>query len=589
MLLSHAHGYSGPVHDEVSVGGREVSAGSGRNFVTSSQIHAIANSPPLIGNTPSAFQLDPYAFRPPSVTETRRQRAATPDESFGRQSRGRSLDGRPSTVGGGQRTRSSLSQQQTSGVRMHGGGLVEAGKLPRPRQEGPDLRFQVNPRLAGGRAAYSGEYTQQGGSPDGSHRVAESFHGSPVRLAPVPDVTDSRRQESRIFATEQDTVIRLESPEPPELGTLPRMYQVQERIKFYMCEVVKDPSGRSLRKLYAEKLGAAGRDVRDKESLQFIEMAKLLAMNELGQMYHHPGGHTGEVPLPPYPTAGNVSSLMHRDLEKKMIKQRENLDAIAAAEIAGNLEAAEAMRARLEEEANAQQDKTGGGGGSSKDLAAAAAHGRGAEPEPEPEQQAAKALGNMFSRGNLLKALTDQGAKNTTEVVHNFATIQALAGSLLIAIQQLTAFGGELDALTVWAKKEEASQRAGLDDKAKAERTALAELLGAVKAAASGLLTPVRAFCESNLRRAVRAGMRESDDAQAGSERVVAMWGFLEPVGTKAALADEAIAELAARAGLPCQNGVELAQSAMASLAELDQLWNDSLEIELPEKQQNPW
>lgn len=127
---------------------------------------------------------------------------------------------------------------------MHGGGLVEAGKLPRPRQEGPDLRFQVNTRLSAGRAAYSGEYTPQGGSPDGSHRVAESFYGSPVRLAPVADVEDNRRQQRQTFAQDRDTVVRLESPEPPELGTLPRMYQVQERIKFYMCEVLKDPSGR---------------------------------------------------------------------------------------------------------------------------------------------------------------------------------------------------------------------------------------------------------------------------------------------------------------------------------------------------------
>ena len=64
MLLSQAHGYTGPVHDELSVGGREVSAGYGRDQVTTSQIHALANSPALLGNTPSAFQLDPYALPP---------------------------------------------------------------------------------------------------------------------------------------------------------------------------------------------------------------------------------------------------------------------------------------------------------------------------------------------------------------------------------------------------------------------------------------------------------------------------------------------------------------------------------------------
>ena len=55
------------------------------------------------------------------------------------------------------------------------------------------------------------------------------------------------------------------------------MYQVQERVKFYMCELIKDPSGRSLRNMYAEILGSAGRDVRDKESLSFTKMAELLA------------------------------------------------------------------------------------------------------------------------------------------------------------------------------------------------------------------------------------------------------------------------------------------------------------------------
>ena len=431
LLASITHGYSGPVHDKVSVGGAAITAGAGRDCATSSEIHAMSRTVPLMGNTPGAFNLDPYAFRPPSVLEGRK-RVATPAASFERrQSRGPTPDainGRPSTVGGGgQRTRwtgGGLGPDRTGGglggspqaaaVRMHGGGLVEAGKLPRPRQEGPDLRFHHHSSLLTGQRApqYAGEYTQRpGGSPDGSHRVAESFYGSPVRLAPVADVWDYRKRQGMGFATDADTVLRLESPEPPSLGTLPRMYQVQERIKFYMMEYVKDPSGATLRKLYAEELGKAGRDVRDKESLQNIEMAKLLAMNELGQDYDkepHPD-YQSDVPLPPYPTQGAVSALMHRDLEKEMLKERDALDAIAAAETAGNLEAADAMRVRLQEEhlkaqaAAAKKKKKKKKGGGSK----SGSGGFGGDtPEPEPKPPAS--LGGTFSRGNLIKLLTEQ-------------------------------------------------------------------------------------------------------------------------------------------------------------------------------------
>eukprot|EP01043_Picozoa_sp_COSAG02_P009191 COSAG02_NODE_308_length_25072_cov_20.906925_5_plen_783_part_00 len=579
MLLSHAHGYSGPVHDEVSVGGREVSAGSGRDFVTSSQIHELANSPPLLGNTPAAFQIDPWAFRPPPATEgSARQRALTPDEGARRRStRGRPSapgGGRPSTVGGGQRTRSSLAQQH-AGVRMHGGGLVEAGKLPRPRQEGPDLRFQVNTRLAGGRTAYSGEYTVRGGSLDGSHRVAESFHGSPIRLAPVADVEDGRRQQTKTAAHDQETVVRLESPEPPELGTLPRMYQVQERIKFYMCEVTKDPTGRSLRKLYAEILGAAGRDVRDKESLQFIEMAKLLAMNELGHMYHG-GRHKGEVPLPPYPTTGSVSSLMHRDREKEMLKQREALDAINAAETAGNLEAAEAMRSRMEEE---QHQK-------------AATAEREPQPEPEPEQPASKGLSSALSRGNLFKALAEKpaGEEEATSVttdgsVQQIADVHARAGNFLVVIQQFIELESSVDELLAFAQQADVGNSATPGETTSAEESALKELAGAIRTAVTGLMSSVRAFCDANVSRA----KCEVDAAQKGSDCIASMWQLLEALGAKVAAADEAGAELAARAGVHSPNGAALVQSALATLAELGQLWKDSIKVELPQKQKGSW
>lgn len=563
MLLSHAHGYRGPVHDEVSVGGREVSAGHGRDFLTSSQIHAMANSPPLLGNTPSAFQIDPYAFRPPPAAETRaRRRASTPDDGVRRRSKGWASSvssSRPATVGSGQHTRSSLAEQH-AGVRMHGGGLVEAGKLPRPRPEGPDLCFQVNTRLASGRAAYSGEYSLQGGSPDGSHRIAESFHGSPIRLAPVADVEDSHREQSKIFARDRDAVLRLESPKPPDLGTLPRMYQVQERIKFYMCEVTKDPSGRSLRKLYAEVLGAAGRDVRDKESLQFIEMAKLLAMNELGHMYHG-GRHIGEVPLPPYPTTGSVSSLMHRDREKEMLMQREALDAINAAETAGNLEAAEAMRSRMEEQ----------------QLQKAAT----AEPgsEPEPEQSTSRGLSSAFSRGSLIKALTEKptGEEATTaETVQQIAAVQTCAGSLLAVIQQFIELQSSVDDLHAFVQQA---------DDTSAEESVLTELAGAINTAIDGLMSSVRAFCDANVSRA----KHQVDAVQKGSDCIASMWQLLETLSAAVAAADAAGSEVAARAGVPCLNGTEVVQSALAALAELDQLWNDSVQTELPQKQTNPW
>jgi len=100
---------------------------------------------------------------------------------------------------------------------------------------------------------------------------------------------------------------------------------------------------------------------------------------------------------------------MHRDLEKEMLKQRESLDAIAAAETAGNLAAAEAMRARLDEEhAEAEgKKKTEAGGRKS------GSGGFGGDFDtPEPEPEVPTNLGNMFSRGNLIKLLTEKnGAK----------------------------------------------------------------------------------------------------------------------------------------------------------------------------------
>lgn len=576
MLLSHAHGYSGPVHDEISVGGREVSAGHGRNFVTSSQLHAIANSPPLLGDTPAAFQIDPYAFRPPSVTEGRAlQDSLTHDDGIRRRSRGR-----PSTVGSGQRTRTSLGG---NGVRMHGGGLVEAEKLPRPRprQEGPDIRFQVNTRLSGSRAAFSGEYTPQGGSPDGSHRVVESFRGSPVRLAPVADVQTTRRQQNQALAHDQGTVQRLESPEPPQLGTLPRMYQVQERVKFYMCELVKDPTGRSLREMYAEILGLAGRDVRDKESLPFIEMAKLLAMNDLGQMYHG-GRHQGDVPLPPYPTSGNVSKLMHRDREKEMLKHREALDAISAAEATGNLEAAEAMRSRLEEE---QQQKT-----ANEDSIAVV--DRAIEPEPEPNELTSTGLSKVFSRGNLIRALAEKSAslegssENTTaESVHKIAQTHALTSGLFSVIQQFTDLGCSVDELLAFAKNENMHGSTAPAEDTRTGQEVLQELAEVVKTTVVGLLKAARGFCEASVCLAVRG----SGAAQKGSDCVSTMWELLEALSAKAAVADDVGAAVAARADIPCLNAVELVQTAMSTLAEVDQLWNDVIQLDVPQGPKNPW
>lgn len=305
--------------------------------------------------------------------------------------------------------------------------------------------------------------------------------------------------------------------------------------------------------------------MRDKESLQFIEMAKLLAMNELGQMYYA-GRHTGAVPLPPYPTSGHVSSLMHRDREEEMLKQREALDAINRAEAAGNLAAAEAMRARLDEE---QRQRAG----TAKP-----------EPEPEPDQQS-KGLGAAFSRGSLIKALTDKSAGEEQGSVQNIAGVQVLAGRLWVAIQQFVELGCSVDKLLGFAQEEGDHTSATPDETARAEQTVLKELVAAVKFAVAGLMDSVRAFCEANVRRAVR----ESDAVQQGSECIATMCQQLNTLSAKVAASGEAGVELAARAGAPRLNAAELVQSATTTLAELDQLWNDSIQMELPQQQKTPW
>ena len=298
--------------------------------------------------------------------------------------------------------------------------------------------------------------------------------------------------------------------------------------------------------------------MRDKESLQFIEMAKLLAMNELGQMYHA-GQHAGDVTLPPYPTSGHVSSLMHRDREQEMLKEREVLDAINKAEAAGNLAAAEAMRARLDEEQRQRAAKTE------------------PEPEPEPERQS-KGLGAALSRGSLIKALTDNSAGEEEGSVQNIAGVQVLAGRLWVAIQQFIELGCAVDEQLVLAQGEGTHTSARPAETARADETVLKELAAAVKLAVAGLMDSVRAFCEANVRRAVR----ESDAAQEGSGCIETMCQLLNTLSAKVAAAGPAGVELAARAA-------ELVQSATATLAELDRFWSDSIQMELPQQQKTPW
>ena len=529
-----------PIHDEPDLGVGGISSGSGRENLTNSAIHALSEDQPLLGNNGCAplrssgwttdsrrsiqFQIDPWAFRPP---EARGSLGATPTtpERRSRRSSSRRGSSRPST-------------SPTSTVRMHGGGLVEAGNLPRPRQHGPDVLFQPGGKIRYQQTgiSYAGEYSDRpGGSPDGSHRVAESFRGSPQRLAPVPDMREWRNSVLTGLVADEQGVRDLASPEPPELGTLPRLYQIQERIKYYMCELIKDPSGRTLRELYAEKLGEAGRDVRDKESLQFDELAKLLAMNELAPMYKQ-GQHIGDQPRPPYPSD---LQLMHRDREKAMLKERESLDAIRAAETKGNLEAANEMRARLEEE---------------KQVAAAAdAAGEQAEEAPEErpaatEAEPVKSFSDMFSRSNLIKLLSaskDEAVKNTTEVVHIFAQIHELLGLMLEDVEGFSAMASGLQARL----EEDADAAAQESDRA---------LLQALQSVATGVRDAAQAFAEANMRRAVRAGLGESDSASAGSDRIGNMWDLLQDVGEKADAANHTA-------------GVALAAKTVERLASLDQ------------------
>ena len=190
--------------------------------------------------------------------------------------------------------------------------------------------------------------------------------------------------------------------------------------------------------------------------------------------------------------------------------------------------------------------------------------------------------------------MTDFGAAehaSANDDVHNFAAMQELLAQLLRIIEEFTSLYQEVDAILTATKAEDGIRDSYTepDDAEKAARTVVAELLMAAKAAATGLLTPVQTFCEANVRRAVRAGLGASDDAAAGSERITTMWDILLEVGKKATEAEAAAHELADRSGKTYRSGVEIASRAGEILVELDQLWNDSVDVELPAEQQNPW
>ena len=160
--------------------------------------------------------------------------------------------------------------------------------------------------------------------------------------------------------------------------------------------------------------------------------------------------------------------------------------------------------------------------------------------------------------------------------MHNFAAVQELLAKLLSIIEQFTLLGDEVDEILTAAKAEDRSSATEPDDAEKVARVVVADLLTAAKAAATGLVGPVEAFCEANVRRAVRAGLGASDDAAAGSERITTMWDLLLEAGKKATDAEEAAQELADRSGKSYRSGVEIAKRAGETLAELDQLWNVS-------------
>ena len=82
-------------------------------------------------------------------------------------------------------------------------------------------------RRIGGSRVHANRFAVLGGGPVD---VAESFRGSPARLAPVPDMREWSRSVLTGLVADEQGVRDLASPEPPELGTLPRLYQIQERI-----------------------------------------------------------------------------------------------------------------------------------------------------------------------------------------------------------------------------------------------------------------------------------------------------------------------------------------------------------------------
>eukprot|EP01049_Picozoa_sp_SAG25_P006996 SAG25_NODE_551_length_6985_cov_321.955998_7_plen_124_part_00 len=73
-------------------------------------------------------------------------------------------------------------------------------------------------------------------------------------------------------------------PTSRPLGSPPRFYHIQERVKYYQCLLIRDPSGAELRRLFLEK----GGDFSRKDEMSLRELVR--------------GGHHNPAPHRPTPS-----------------------------------------------------------------------------------------------------------------------------------------------------------------------------------------------------------------------------------------------------------------------------------------------
>jgi hypothetical protein len=112
------------------------------------------------------------------------------------------------------------------------------------------------------------------GGRGGTHRLARGIDGASAG-ALAPDRATLRRLGRAGRAAEVNDVLMLPrdvagGPTSRPLGSPPRFYHIQERVKYYQCLLIRDPSGAELRRLFLEK----GGDFSRKDEMSLRELVR---------------------------------------------------------------------------------------------------------------------------------------------------------------------------------------------------------------------------------------------------------------------------------------------------------------------------